>query len=98
MIKNNIKICTKLLFEELRNNNWYDLYELHKKYHISPTEVIISSNILLEKNIIKIRKDNFVKLCPNLNNTQISFINFIYKTHTPDILKEISLDTDSLHE
>lgn len=94
MIKNSMKICTKLLFEELRDNNWHDLYELHQKYHISPTEVIISSNLLLAKNIIEVRKDNFVKLRPNLNNSQVSFINFIYKTHTPDILQEIYLDTD----
>lgn len=91
-MNNQIKICTKNIIKLLLDKEWHDLYELHTKYHILPSELLTSLNALLEKGIIELGENNTARLGQNLNNTQVSFINKIYKTKKPERLRNSFLD------
>lgn len=91
-MNNQIKICIKNTVRLLLDKEWHDLYELHTKFHLLPSELLVSLNVLSEKGIIELVADQSVRLAQGLNNSQISFINDIYKTERPERLCSSFLD------
>lgn len=86
-----IKIATKVIFNELIKNESRELFHFHQKYNLSPRIIIEALSVLKKNDLVNV-EGQIVIITPKIDNQQVATINKIMKTNKPKCLYRTMLD------
>ncbi|MGF1758312.1 hypothetical protein L4D76_10270 [Photobacterium sagamiensis] len=88
---NEHKIAVKLIFNDLLDMKYHDLYDFHVKYRFSIGTIYNAVTFLLDNDLIIKRKES-IMIAEQIDNQKLSIINRLSKTSKPSVLIDTMLD------
>lgn len=73
------------IFSIIKDKQWHEIYEFHQTFNLSAVEIFQAIEILFKKEIIE-KNEYSIKICDNLTNSKMAFLNRVHKTSRPQIL------------